>query len=84
MNLVDEDLKDLVHERVHFLMANHFREGGKPHDVAEQDGYLFPFPFDPVFMRQDLLGQPLGKVLLNLGQFFIPAKVFRVGFFRMG
>ncbi len=71
MDLVNEDLVDLVHDRVCFLRAKPFRKCGKSLHVTEEHRNLLTLTLDSIPLGQDFLSNAFGEVALNLCQFLI-------------
>ena len=58
----------MIHDRVRFFRAEAFREGREALHVAEHHRDLFTFALDTVSLGEDLLGQDLRQVALDLGE----------------
>jgi hypothetical protein len=71
---VNQNLVNLIHDRVGFFDTQHFRQGGKALHIAEHHCDLLAFAFDSIFLSKNFFGDALGKVFLNLGNFFVKGK----------
>ena len=76
VDLVDEQLEDLIHERKGLLWAELFGERREPLHVHEHDGDVSPLSLYSVPLREDLFSQAAGEILLNLGKLFVKGEVF--------
>ena len=79
MHLVDQDLVDLVHHRIHRLGAEFLGEGREALHVAEQDRDLPLLALDFVPLGEDLLGDAGRQVPLDLGDLFVEGELFGNG-----
>ncbi len=71
MDLVNEELVDLVHDRICLFRAEPLGKCGKPLHVAEEHRDLLTLTFNLSPLSQDFLSEALGKVPLNLCQFLV-------------
>jgi hypothetical protein len=78
---VDLDLVDRIHEAEGVFRAELLGEWCEPLQVAEHDGDVLPLAFDLVSLSEDLLGQALREVTLDLGEFVVGGEVSG-GWFR--
>ena len=79
MDLVDYQLEDLIHQRKGLLGTQLLGEWRKALHVHKHDGDVSPLSLYAVSLREDLLSQSTGQILLNLGKLFIKGEVFRKG-----
>ena len=71
MNLVDENLVHLIHNGVCFFGVDLLRKRREPLHVTEHHCDLLSLALYLVTLREDLLGETLGQVALDLGEFFV-------------
>ena len=75
VDFVNDDFKDLVHQRKGLLRPELFRQRSKPLHVNEHDGDVSPLPLYSISLRQDLFREAARQILLDLCKLFIKGEV---------